>query len=272
MSDDPFDDSFDEEIAAEEKKEEKPTIDELKERLKNRRNQDRQARLGNMRKGKGDSGPMTRIYYCENRDCINIMTAGQQKVCSSCKCFVYCSQACQLQDWNEVHKTICGKNAGEEGEKLRNLYQQADEGAAKIEAACCHGNHVTVLHEKPTPGFNPPACIFSTIAKKSNVLHYSDYCRSPSSGGGGQIFTTAAMDTLGDFSKKIAKAQELYPDRKIFLVSVMLDRVKKEGNTQCVVRIFVGNENWGSGLAGYGQTMDAPKNGKVVKKYQRVRK
>lgn len=261
MSDDPFDDPIDD--SPEEKS---PSLDELKERMKARRNQDRQARLGNMKQGKGKSGAMTRIFYCENRDCTKIMTAGEQKACSGCKCFIYCSQACQLEDWNTVHKTICGKNAGPEGEKLKNLYIQADAGASKIEAACCNGKHITVLHEKPTPGFNPPACIFSTIATKSNVLHWSDYCKKES-----KIFTTAAMDTLGDFSKKIAAAQEKFPDKKIFLVSVMLDRVKKEGNTQCVARLYLSSDG------SYGETMNSNSigsglGGKVVKKYQRVKK
>lgn len=263
VSDDPFD-VFSEEDNVSTTEEERPSIEELKQRMKDRKNNARHARIGKIKQGKLNSGAMTRIYYCENSTCLNIMEAGQQKVCSSCKCFVYCSAECQLEDWKTTHKNICGKNVDQEGKDLKAKYIEADKAAARIEEACCKGSHVTILHEKSKPGFNPPACIFSTIAKKSNVLHFSEYCDKK---GTGRIFTTADMSTLGDFAEKIEKVFQLYPDSKVFLVSVMLDRVHKDSNTKCALRLYIND--------GYGEIIPAPpmgKNVRVVKKYQRVKK
>lgn len=260
FDDDPFDEQ--EEISKVEKNEEvvtPPTIEELKARMKNRRNQDRASRIGKMQQEK-TSSPLQRIHYCENKNCLKIMQPGQQKVCSSCHVFTYCSKECQLEDWKEVHKNICGSKVSEEDQKLKNLYVQANLACDKIEKTACHGKQITVLHEDVKT--NPPACIFATIATKSNVLHYSEYVKNP-------IYSTTELSVLGDFSRKVLEAQRIYSDHKIFLISVMLDRVKKNENTQCCMRMYLSPEN------SYGQTMAAPKNGqgvKVMKKFQRVKK
>lgn len=273
MSQDLFDDPFDDEIVDSGKEkddvetpQEKPTLEELKVRLRNRRIADRQARIGNIQ-SKKISKPMTRIYFCENLPCTKIMRHGEQKVCATCKVFVYCSKECQIADWHEVHKTICGKDVDEEHLTTRNQFIEANQAAGKVETAACHGKHITVLHDKDK---NAPACIFSTISHKSNVLHFSDFS-GKNGKGGNPIFTTTDYDTLGDFSVKIKAAQEMFPDKKIFIISVLLDRVKKDQSTKCVLRMYLSHDD------SYGQTMAAPKgtNGqpvKTVKKFQRVKK
>lgn len=234
-----------------------PTREELLKRLKDKRHANsRQTRIKNYQDGK-QSASLTRIYFCENRNCVKIFPSKVSKVCSVCKVFTYCSVECQTSDWAAGHRFLCGKTSTADELEKRQKYIKANEAAIRVEKAACYGKHMTVIHEKNP---NAVACIFSTIAAKSNVLHFSEYVQHP-------IFTTSDDGTLGDFSLKVDTARTMFPLMKVFIISVVLDRVKKDENTACVVRMYIGN--------GYGEIIKADQNGKLtktVKRYQKVSK
>lgn len=227
-------------------KEEGPTRDELLARLKQKTGASRQAMIENKKKSKKTkSHPLSPIYFCDALGCLSI-TRESPQYCSVCKCFTYCSKECQLADWPK-HKLMCGKQPSEEYLTRRANYMEADTAAQSIYKKVKDGNYITVLHE---PG-NVPACIFASIAEKSNVLNWREYIRQP-------LFTTSNMSALGSISYKVERAMGMYPTHKVFVISVILDRLREGQTTECVMRLFLADD--------YGETMKASLDGKVTKK------
>jgi hypothetical protein len=238
--------------------EEAPTMDELRARLREKKkNTSRQKQIQKRNKKlTNQSYPLTEVYYCENKGCLTIMTLKETKRCGMCRVFVYCSAKCQHEDWKSGHKNICGKSVDEEMVKKRNDYIEAHSICDKMIAKFANGKYLTVLQTK---NVNHPACMFASMQEKSNVLNWKEFMKTA-------VFTTTGLDSLGDFSEKVISLQEYYPDKKVFLMSVVLDRLRENQKTECAVRLFVAPD--------YGETMDVPigANGKITKtvtKYQR---
>ena len=240
----------------------KPTTEELKERLREKkRNGARQKQIQQKaKKLANQSHPLEPIYFCENKTCTTIMNISEVKRCAVCKVFNYCSTSCQKEDWTRGHKHLCSKKGSDDEDtaamiKKRLLYINAHGICDKLISKFGPGKYLTVTQTKD----DHPACMFAGMADKSNVLNWKEFMKTA-------VFTTTGYDTLGDFSPKVKAAQKCYPDNKIFLLSVVLDRVREGQNTECAVRLFIAPD--------YGETMDAPigKNGKItrtVTKYQR---
>lgn len=223
-----------------------PSREELVARLKQKTTASRQALIENKKKAKKiKSHPLTPVFYCDAPGCLNITTESPQK-CSTCGCFVYCGRDCQVLDWPK-HKKMCGKNVTADYVKRLEQYKEAWQAASAIFDKVKNGNYVTVIHE---PG-NVPACIFSSIAEKSNILHWKEYIRQP-------LFTTSNMSALGSISDKVERVMALYPTHKIFVISVILDRLREGQSTECIMRLFLADD--------YGETMKATSDGKISKK------
>lgn len=236
-----------------------PTREELLARLRAKtRNGSRQAQIQqkknkSRRKNKNPSFPLTSIYYCDAEGCSSIMPESRAKQCPNCKCFSYCSKECQLKDWTK-HKLMCGKDIDEVHAAKLELYKSAREAGIKIINKVKDGNYLTVIHEKG----DCPAAMFTTVAEKSNVLNWREYIKNP-------IFTTTQPSSVGDFSYKIKAAMDTYPNHKIYILSILLDRLLDGITTECVLRLFIADE--------YGETMNASLDGKVTQKVTRyVRK
>lgn len=230
----------------------KLTTAELKAKL----NSKRQEQIQNRKKkasGKNKSTPLTPIYYCDAPGCNSITNPSEKGAkpltcCSNCSCFYYCSAECQRLDWNK-HRFMCGKETTPEGKLKLELYKKAWIAAEALYTRCKSGDYITVLHE---PG-DVPASMYASIAEKSNVLNWREYIKNP-------LFTTSALDTVGDMAPKIQAAINNYPEKKVFMISVILDRLRDGQTTECVIRIFLGGDS-----DSYGVTMDAPSNGKITK-------
>lgn len=223
----------------------------LKEKIKGGRRQ--QQLQEKKQKGKQPSFPLVPIYYCDASDCLAIMSLGSAKFCPVCQCYSYCSKECQLKDWTK-HKDMCGKHPDDDNKAKLILYKKAKEVSDTLFNKFKDGNYMTVIHEV---GDEVMAAMFTTIADKSNVLNWKQYIQNP-------IFTTALPEDIGILSKKVRAAITQHPDKKIFLLSVLLDRMKDQGITECVIRLFIADR--------YGETMNAPASGvikKSVTKYQR---
>jgi hypothetical protein len=241
---------------------EKLTTAELKAKLHNRR----QEQIQNRKKkspGKSKSSPLQPIYYCEGPDCLVIMDENKAgsptpKCCPTCRCFMYCSNQCQLSAW-PLHKTMCGKNVDEAGKLKLELYKKAWVASETLFSRVKNGDYITVIHEQG----DVPAAMYATIAEKSNVLNWREYIKNP-------LFTTSPLDTVGEMAPKIQAAINNYPDKKIFMINVILDRLRDGQTTECIIRLFLGGD-----AESYGATMDAPTNGKITKtvtKYTRKQK
>lgn len=228
--------------------------DELLAKLREKSQSSRQEMIQKRKKkeiGKEKSYPLTPIFYCDGPGCPIIM--GQRAMCCPvCKCFMYCSKACQVNDWAK-HKLMCGKDTTEEYQTKLKLYIEARDAADALYQKMKTGDYTTVIHE---PG-NVPASMFSCIAIKSNVLHWKEYIKNP-------LFTTAPTSAIGSMAYKLEAAMESYPDKKIYMISVLLDRLRDNQTTECVIRLFIAD--------GYGETMNAGPGGKIMKqvvKYSR---
>ncbi len=227
----------------------KLTTAELKAKL----NSKRQEQIQNRKKKTSSntkSTPLVPVYFCDAPGCNNISDGKTAPIncCPSCHCFHYCSAACQSLDWPK-HKAMCGKNVDEAGKLKLELYKKAWVAAEALYTKTRNGDYMTVLHE---PG-NVPAAMYASIAEKSNVLNWREYIKNP-------LFTTSALDTVGDMAPKIQAAIDNYPEKKVFMISVILDRLRDGQTTECVIRIFLGGDS-----ESYGVTMDAPTNGKITK-------
>lgn len=227
----------------------KLTTAELKAKLNSRR----QEQIQNRKKkatGANKSTPLTPIYFCDAPNCTRISdgTTSKPMCCSTCSCFCYCSRECQLADWPK-HKAMCGRETTPEGKLKLNLYKTAWAASESLYNKVKNGDYITVLHE---PG-NVPASMYASIAEKSNVLNWREYIKNP-------LFTTSALDSVGDMAPKIQAAINNYPEKKVFMISVILDRLRDNETTECVIRLFLGGDG-----DSYGVTMDAPTNGKITK-------
>jgi len=233
--------------------EKKESLDDIKKKLREKmRNKGRNANVKTRGSTKTPSYPLHMVNYCDAPGCLK-HNQGKGLVCSSCKSFTYCSNECQLSDWNVKHKDMCGKNATPERKAIKALYIKAREATDLLTKKVEDGNYSTVLHEAG------PGCIFTTIAAKSNVLNYKVYIDNP-------MFSTASMDSFGRMEPKVKAIQDSYPDMKIMTISMMLDRVMPDGeDTECYLRIFVTED--------YGEVMDAPKLGdKTLARRRFIRK
>jgi hypothetical protein len=241
---------------------EKLSTAELKAKMHNRR----QEQIQNRKKkspGKSKSSPLQPIFYCEGPDCLVIMDENKHgsptpKCCPTCKFMFYCSSKCQGLGW-PLHKTICGKNIDDAGKLKLELYKKAWIASEALYTKTKTGDYITVIHE---PG-DVPASMYASIAEKSNVLNWREYIKNP-------LFTTSALDTVGEMAPKIQAAISNYPDKKIFMINVILDRLRDGQTTECIIRLFLGGD-----AESYGATMDAPTNGKITKtvtKYTRKAK
>jgi len=222
------------------------TKEELRKRLKDKMHNTRQQKIQDRRKKtKNPSFPLTPIFFCDTQGCLSIMNNDDAKTCPVCRCFFYCSKDCQTKDWSK-HKLMCGKNPDDHHKEKLELYKKARDAAQAIFEKTKDGNYLTVLHETG----EVVAAIFTTIAEKSNLLNWRKYIENP-------IFTTAETTNLAQLSFKLSSAIQSYPDSKIYLISVILDRLREGGSTECVVRLFVADR--------YGETMNAGNNGQITK-------
>lgn len=198
------------------------------------------------------SCPLTPIYFCDADNCLNITTHEDRQWCPICKCFFYCSVECQRNHWKH-HRKMCGENTAPEYLKIRKLYEEARDAAETIYQKVGEGNYTTVIHQKG----DVPAAIFSTLAtEKTNVLPWKQYIKEP-------LFTTTNNTSFGSMGNKVQAAQDKYPNHKIYIISVIFDRLKEGVLNKCVIRFFTAPE--------FGFTMDAP-DGKLIKtsvKYSR---
>ena len=233
-----------------------PSREELLARLKSKKDGFRNQRDGNKstKINKTASYPLSPIYYCDAGNCLNIMANAEAKLCPVCKVYSYCCKECQVRDWVE-HKTMCGKAATEDGLRRLDLYKQALVATDTLYNAFKDGDYTTVIHDKT----NSPACMFGTVADKSNVLHWKLYLKNP-------LFTTTPFQDLGILASKVRAACAAFPTQKIYLISILLDRVHGDANSEAVVRLYVADQ--------FGETMDAAA-GKITKsvvKYARRQK
>lgn len=227
-----------------------PTREELLARLKEKKNASRQGRA--VKSGKFPSHPLTSIFYCDAHDCLSIMTSDEAKLCPVCKVFCYCSKECQTNDWS-IHKNLCGKNPTPPDQERLKLYKEALVATNCLVEKTKTGDYTTVINEVG----NYPACMFASISEKSNVLHWKAYLKTP-------LYTTSPFDTLGQLDKKVRAAMARYPDKKIYVISVLLDRVKDNENSECIIRLFTADA--------FGAVMNVGAGGKVtqtVAKYSR---
>ena len=220
--------------------------------MRNKRQEMISKRKTKNKKGKEQSGPLTPIVYCDAPGCKNIMDISEAKTCPVCQSFNYCNADCQRLHWDK-HKMMCGKNALEETKAKIQYYQEAKIAANTIYNHVKDGEYTTVVHEQG----NAPACIFCTLAtEKSNVLNWKTYLKNP-------LFTTSDITAFGTFSEKIRAAMDKYPDKKIFVITVIFSRLQDGQTTDAIIRIFHADT--------YGNTMSAPSNRitKQVVKYKR---
>lgn len=230
-----------------------PTRAELLARLKEKKNASRQGRAP--KTTKLPSHPLTPIFYCDAPNCLHIMDEKEAKLCPVCQVYCYCSKECQTADW-VTHKNMCGKNTTSEEQLKLGLYKEALIATNALYEKTRHGDYITVINEVG----EYPSCLFATISEKSNVLHWKQYLKNP-------LFTTSPFDTLGQLDRKVKAAMSYYPDKKIYIISVLLDRVNKDSNSECICRLYVADS--------FGQTMANPCGGKVTKtitKYSRKAK
>lgn len=213
-----------------------PTREELLARLRSKKQAAKQGRAGKP-PGKKQSFPLTPIFYCDRSTCRQIMDKDHAKFCPVCRVYCYCSKECQSIDWVK-HKLMCGKNPSSEDQQRFKDYQEALAATNSIYEKTKDGDYLTVIHEKT----ETPACLFASIAEKSNVLNWRTYIKNP-------IYTTTTLDTLGQLGEKVEAAMHAHPGQKIYLISVLLDRIKDGSNSECVIRLFVAD--------GFGATMDS---------------
>lgn len=227
----------------------KPTTEELRARLKAKiKGGERQRQLQEKKKKlKFPSYPLTPIYHCDNKGCNTIMDSTNVKRCPTCLCHCYCSRECQIKDWAERHKLLCGKNPDEMHKAKLELYKQARDVADTLYNKMKGGDYLTVIHGREQGAI---ASIFTTVAEKSNLLNWKQYMHN-------SIYTTTVTDELGDIGVKINHASLKYADKKLYMISVMLDRLLENQTSDCVIRLYYADQ--------YGETMDAPVDG-VVKK------
>ena len=232
--------------------EKKETIEQLKAKLRAKRQGMIQQRTS--QKIKDKPGALSPIFYCDTAGC-KMVTAGNGMCCTKCRCFYYCSKECQLADW-EKHKEMCGKTPTPEGVAKFQVYTKARDAAQTIYEKVKEGDYITVLNEKAET--NMPACMFASVAEKSNVLYWKTYLQN-------SIFTTATPDTIGSLAYKLQAAMDAFPTKKIYMISVLLDRVRDQQTSECILRFFISDC--------YGGTMESPNNGKITKQVTRyVRK
>ncbi|KAJ7271922.1 hypothetical protein B0H12DRAFT_670282 [Mycena haematopus] len=55
----------------------------------------------------------TSMSSCSNVECCAIARKSEFKRCSGCKACKYCSEACQMRDWQRGHRKFCGWDSGE---------------------------------------------------------------------------------------------------------------------------------------------------------------
>lgn len=224
---------------------------ELRKKMKS----NRQAQIAQRKKKSSQkSKPLTPIYYCDAADCLTIMSKDEVKTCPICRSFHYCSKECQVKSWVS-HKNLCGKNITEESRAKLELYHKASGAAEELYQFFKEGNYITVMHED----LPAPASIFASLAEeKTNVLHYRMYLKQ-------NLFTTSNLSGFGNLASKIQAGMDAYPDKQIYCLTVIFDRLKNQGNTEAVVRLFVADE--------IGEKMSAPSvDGKISKqviKYKR---
>lgn len=225
---------------------------ELKKKMRNKRQEMISKRKTKNKKGKEQSGPLTPIVFCDAPGCKNIMDVVEAKTCPVCQSFNYCNADCQRLHWDK-HKFMCGKNALEETKAKIQLYQEAKVAVNTIYDHVKDGEYTTVVHEQG----DCPAAIFCSLAhSKSNVLNWKTYLKNP-------LFTTSDVTAFGSFAEKIRAAMEKYPDKKIFVITVIFNRLENGQTTDAIIRLFLGDT--------LGQTMTAP-SGKITKqiiKYKR---
>lgn len=241
------------EPAVEERKE---TIEELRAKLKAKSRSKRQDLIQKRtnKKEKARQGALTPIYYCDATGCRNV-TKTNGKCCPKCQCFFYCSVDCQKADWVK-HKDMCGKTPTPEGLANFDAFIKARDAAQELYTRCKTGDYITVMNEKAD--LSMPACMFASVAERSNVLYWKTYMQNP-------IFTTAKPDTIGSLGYKLEAAMAAFPNKKVYLISVILDRIRDDKTTDCVLRMFIADA--------YGGTMDSPADGKITKQVARyVRK
>lgn len=222
--------------------EEKVSEDELRARLKSKRAQMIKERSS---KAAARKYPLTPIHFCDAAGCRSIMDEHCRR-CEKCECFYYCSEECQKKDWDAQHHKMCGNECTLEGESKFKSYVAAREASDKLYEKMKDGDYIVALSDKG----RVPACLFTTVAEKSNVLHWKTYLDN-------SIFTTSTTDALGSLAYKIDAALEAHPKKKIFLISVLLDRLRDGQTTECVIRLFTAD--------GYTTTMVAPSDGKIKK-------
>lgn len=228
-----------------------PTREELLARLRSKKQAARQGRTAKPT-GKKQSFPLRPIFYCDRSTCQSIMEPADARFCPVCRVYCYCSKNCQSIDWVK-HKLMCGKTADADGQQRLAAYREALVATETIYNQAKDGDYLTVIHEKG----EVPACLFASIAEKSNVLHWRAYLKN-------MLFTTTSFDTLGQLGSKVQAAIARYPNKKIYLISTLLDRVHSDSNSECVIRLYVADA--------FGATMEAPtsKDGKItVPKYVR---
>jgi hypothetical protein len=228
-------------------KEEPVSKEELRERLKGKLRGNRQQKIQDRKKkSQKPSFPLTPIFFCDAPGCTTIMSSEESKMCPVCKCFYYCSKQCQTADWTK-HKLMCGKDPDEHHQNRLKLYREARDATQAIYEKVKDGDYMTVIHET---GENTVASIFTTVAEKSNLLHWRQYITNP-------IFTTAETANLAQLSSKLESAIRCYSDSKVFIISCILDRMRDGETTECCIRLFVADK--------YGECMSAPINGKITK-------
>jgi len=70
------------------------------------------------------------------------------------------------------------------------------------------------------------------------------------------LFSTTSLDAVGSLAYKVDAALKQYPTNKVYMIVVLLDRLKDGVATECIIRLYIAD--------GFGETMAAP-NGKVMK-------
>lgn len=230
--------------------EDKPTTAQLKARIRDRIKSSREGRISQIKKKmKEKSYPLTPLFFCDTEGCSNV--GNVYPCCPKCECFYYCSKECQIKDWAK-HKLMCGKDPSDSYKEKLALYKQAKSAADEMYSHFNAGNYTTVIHEAG----NVPAAMFASVAEKSNVLHWRRYIENP-------LFSTTALDAIGDLAYKVQSAIDKYPNHKIYMIVVLLNKLNNGVATECIIRLYKAD--------GFGETMAAP-NGKITKpvvKYMR---
>jgi hypothetical protein len=248
-----------EEESSEEEEEKEPEVEktpeekmkELKQKMRNKRQEMISKRKAKAKTSK-QSGPLTPVVYCDAPGCKNIMHVAEAKTCPTCQSFNYCNAECQKLHWDK-HKLMCGKNATEESRAKIAIYERARIAVNTIYDHVKDGEYTTVVHEQG----NAPSCIFCTLAtEKSNVLNWKTYLKNP-------LFTTSDISAFGTLAEKIRAAMDAFPDKKIFVITCIFDRLSQGQTTEAIVRVYIADT--------LGNTMSAP-GGKITKqvvKYKR---